>query len=174
MQGSRARKDVVIANIKQAKSEMINGRGEFTGFRIVQEGGRKMTAAYGVMRGSRDAGDYMIDANSSFWVSPNRSARQQRRTGFTSSSSPRHAAQHEIGHAVHQSRTGALGATPKPSPRVARRVSQYAKANANEFVAETYAGLRTGRKYDHQVMRAYRREMNQRNRNIRSQLRGLK
>ena len=40
--------------------------------------------------------------------------------------------------------------------RLARRVSRYATTNPSEFIAETYAGLRTGRRYDYQVMSAYR------------------
>gem|GEM_PF-5131015 len=43
--------------------------------------------------------------------------------------------------------------------RLARRVSRYATYSPSEFIAETYAGRRTGRKYDHQVMRAYREAM---------------
>lgn len=39
---------------------------------------------------------------------------------------------------------------------LARRVSSYATTNPSEFIAETYAGRRTGRKYDYQVMSAYR------------------
>jgi hypothetical protein len=39
---------------------------------------------------------------------------------------------------------------------VARRVSRYAATAPGEFVAETYAGIKTGRRYDYQVMRAYR------------------
>ncbi len=42
---------------------------------------------------------------------------------------------------------------------LAKRVSQYATTNPAEFIAETYAGLRTGRRYDFQVMRAYREAM---------------
>ena len=43
--------------------------------------------------------------------------------------------------------------------RLARRVSRYATTSPSEFIAETYAGLRTGRRYDFQVMRAYREAM---------------
>ena len=43
--------------------------------------------------------------------------------------------------------------------RLARRVSRYATTNPSEFIAETYAGLKTGRRYDYQVMRAYREAM---------------
>lgn len=43
--------------------------------------------------------------------------------------------------------------------RLARRVSSYAATSSPEFVAETYGGLKTGRRYDAQVMRAYREEM---------------
>ena len=39
---------------------------------------------------------------------------------------------------------------------LASRVSRYAQTNPSEFIAETYAGRRTGRKYDNQVMNAYR------------------
>jgi hypothetical protein len=39
---------------------------------------------------------------------------------------------------------------------LARRVSGYAAKDPGEFIAETYAGRRTGRRYDSQVMRAYR------------------
>jgi hypothetical protein len=42
---------------------------------------------------------------------------------------------------------------------LAKRVSRYATRNPVEFVAETYAGLKTGRRYDFQVMRAYREAM---------------
>jgi hypothetical protein len=42
---------------------------------------------------------------------------------------------------------------------LSRRVSRYATTNPSEFIAETYAGLKTGRRYDFQVMRAYREAM---------------
>ena len=42
---------------------------------------------------------------------------------------------------------------------LARRVSGYATTSPAEFIAETYAGLKTGRRYDFQVMRAYREAM---------------
>lgn len=42
---------------------------------------------------------------------------------------------------------------------LARRVSRYATRSPSEFIAETYAGLRTGRKYDREVMAAYREAM---------------
>lgn len=48
---------------------------------------------------------------------------------------------------------GLQGAAKK---KIASRVSKYATTHPAEFVAETYAGRRTGRRYDSQVMRAYR------------------
>jgi hypothetical protein len=77
---------------------------------------------------------------------------------------------HEIGHS-RAKRTGFMNDPSKPwgigtrpfdsarNQRLARRVSGYAATSPSEFIAETYAGRRTGRKYDHQVMRAYRQEM---------------
>lgn len=46
--------------------------------------------------------------------------------------------------------------SPLKLENIAGRVSQYAATSPAEFIAETYAGLRTGRKYDREVMRAYR------------------
>lgn len=39
--------------------------------------------------------------------------------------------------------------------RIARRVSKYATTNPAEFVAEVAGGRKTGRRYDHQVMKLY-------------------
>jgi len=36
---------------------------------------------------------------------------------------------------------------------------RFATTSPSEFIAETYAGLKTGRRYDFQVMRAYREAM---------------
>jgi len=47
----------------------------------------------------------------------------------------------------------------KEMQALAGRVSRYATTSPSEFIAETYAGLRTGRKYDREVMRAYREAM---------------
>lgn len=120
-----------------------------------------------------------INRSHTSWINPAKAAINSRRTGFTSSSSPMHTAYHELGHARDKNlsnRVGPLGnmwilATRKGSSqarraergdamqRIARRVSRYATTNPSEFIAETYAGRRTGRRYDHEVMRAYREAM---------------
>jgi cytochrome c1 len=130
-----------------------------------------------------------INRNSSVWMNPSGRKRDERRSGFKSSSSPVHTLWHEMGHekdkrlpfrwqeAVNYSMTNAgrkrryksfvTAANPtlskaarkrrgKEIEALARRVSSYATTNPSEFAAETYAGRRTGRKYDYQVMSAYR------------------
>lgn len=154
--GSPERKAVVIANVKRARSELIKGKGEFGGIAI--QGTGNFVAAYEI--GSREkVGRYVINASAPSWVEPVYIARQSRRSGQMSTSDPRHVVRHEIGHAVHQQRTGKLNKPIGRAPAPAGRVSKYAKVNSAEFAAETYAGLKGGKKYDYQVMRAYRAEM---------------
>jgi len=110
------------------------------------------------------------------YVNPVAAAIKSRRRGEISSSSPLHTYYHEIGHARDKnlmSRSVPMGsfwvlATRRGSAdearyargnqmqRLARRVSRYATTNPSEFIAETYAGLKTGRRYDREVMSAYR------------------
>lgn len=91
-----------------------------------------------------------------------------RRNKQLSTSDPRGIIFHEIGHLKDKSsgfvntRDGGLARRGFASPQtkaLAGRVSRYATTSPREFTAETYAGLRTGRRYDLQVMRAYREEM---------------
>jgi hypothetical protein len=44
---------------------------------------------------------------------------------------------------------------------IAAKVSEYATTSTSEFVAETYAGLRSGKTYPDDVMAEYRRLTNQ-------------
>jgi hypothetical protein len=107
--------------------------------------------------------------NSTFWSNPKKNAIDQRRQGWISSSNPRAVVMHEIGHSRAKrsgfmndpSKAWGIGTRPfdnSKNQRLARRVSGYAATSPSEFVAETYAGLRTGRRYDYQVMQAYRQE----------------
>jgi hypothetical protein len=110
------------------------------------------------------------------YVNPAAAAVRQRKRGEISTSSPLHTFYHEMGHARDKNlllRSGPMGklwvlATRKGASeqvryarggemqKLSRRVSRYATQNPSEFIAETYAGRRTGRKYDHKVMSAYR------------------
>lgn len=117
-----------------------------------------------------------INRSHANWINPGSAARRNRAAGQFSSSSPMHVLYHELGHARDKSirnRQGPFGemwilATRQGSSdkkraeratemsKLSRRVSRYATTNPSEFIAETYAGRRTGRKYDYQVMDAYR------------------
>lgn len=115
---------------------------------------------------------------SNFYANPRQAMRAQRRMGQLSSTDPRAVAFHELGHLRQKKKSENIFTQREfSSPRNARlasRVSQYAKTNANEFAAETYAGLKTGRKYDNQVMKAYRQEMGLKPLSVRRQLRRRK
>lgn len=115
-----------------------------------------------------------LNKASDFYANPRQLMRAQRRMGQLSTTDPRGVAFHELGHLRQKKKSENIFTQREfSSPRNARlagRVSQYAKTNANEFAAETYAGLKTGRRYDSQVMRAYREEMGLRPLSIRRQL----
>ena len=96
-----------------------------------------------------------INPASPFWKDPAGQMRAMRRRGHVATSDPRGAIAHEIGHLKDSN--AAYGARRR-GPRVASRVSRYATESPREFVAEVYAGLKTGRRYDRQVMAAYRTE----------------
>lgn len=148
--------------------------------------GQGLSVKYNSGRGSSTVASYnpatkqmTINRSHTSWVNPAAAAIKERRRGAKSSSAPMHTFFHEMGHARDKnllSRSTPFGqfwvlATQKgPSQearaargnqmaRLARRVSRYATTNPSEFIAETYAGLKTGRRYDFQVMRAYREAM---------------
>jgi hypothetical protein len=104
----------------------------------------------------------------SFWANPRTGMIAARRNRQLSTSDPRGIVFHEIGHLRDKSsgfvntKDGGLARRDFVSPQakaLAGRVSRYATTSPREFTAETYAGLRTGRRYDFQVMRAYREAM---------------
>lgn len=108
-----------------------------------------------------------INQYSQFWKNPAKEMREQRKQGWLSTSSPLGALWHEMGHAKDKKSVVPSWARPwngqtqtaqtrDAAKKIAQRVSRYATYSPGEFVAETYAGRRTGRKYDYQVMDAYR------------------
>jgi hypothetical protein len=148
--------------------------------------GQGLSVKYNSGRGSSTVASYnpatkqmTINRSHTSWVNPAAAAIKERRRGAKSSSAPMHTFFHEMGHARDKnllSRSTPFGqfwvlATQKGSSqearaargnqmaRLARRVSSYATTSPAEFIAETYAGLKTGRRYDFQVMRAYREAM---------------
>lgn len=109
---------------------------------------------------------------SGYWKNPSKRAIDARRSGHFSTSSPLGPIYHEIGHTRDPRLKREYGwsggmdqwfnnyqGSGDGKRSLAKRVSQYAATNPSEFIAETYAGLRTGRRYDFQVMRAYREAM---------------
>jgi hypothetical protein len=113
-------------------------------------------------------GELQLNQSNNYWRNPRSSNTRNRATGFLSTSSPVGTLYHEIGHSRDKrlSLPGyvrnwgtAYSGTKQETKAIARRVSRYATTNPAEFIAETYAGLKTGRRYDFQVMRAYREAM---------------
>lgn len=113
-------------------------------------------------------GELQLNQSNNYWRNPRSSNTRNRATGFLSTSSPVGTLYHEIGHSRDKrlSLPGyvrnwgtAYSGTKQETKAIARRVSRYATTNPAEFIAETYAGLKTGRRYDFQVMRAYRKAM---------------
>lgn len=88
------------------------------------------------------------------------------KSGWTSTGAPDHAVIHELGHALaggsvaERREQGSwkilYGENQYIGERMAAKVSEYATRSPAEFVAETFAGLVHGQKYDTEVMQAYR------------------
>jgi hypothetical protein len=100
-----------------------------------------------------------------FYTNPKSYQQKYFESGFHSSADPNHIINHEIAHAKHHRIVGGdadtftYGKWTKLSPSqkaVARQVGEYASTDRLEFVAETYSGLKAGKKYSESVMRQYR------------------
>jgi hypothetical protein len=114
-----------------------------------------------------------LNALSNYWRNPGMARREARVSGWSSTASPMGTLLHEIGHMrdkgleqnarVYGSNPYMLPVKdpqrPPGPPGTWRRVSEYGSRTQAEFVAETYAGLRTGQRYDRQVMKLYRQLM---------------
>lgn len=98
-----------------------------------------------------------------FWSDPHKVSLETRKSGRMSTSNPMGIIYHEIAHTkdrynLSRSRKGNLQWKNLSDIEVARRVSTYATINPVEFIAEVYAALKTGHKFDYQVMRLYMQE----------------
>jgi len=149
LRGSPERKKAALANLAQARNDVQKGGGRFAGF--VQ---RKADYAGFYTPSGRNIS---FNVSAPYWPSPVALGRYNRKEGHLAHASPRHAALHELGHAVNHRRRGFL--SHEPAPKVAKRVSQYAQTNQAEFAAEVYAARKLGKKYDREVMTAYRQAM---------------
>lgn len=180
-------KDQTMVKGIQAGLRWLSAKG-FTGGTFKQgkrkysgQAAARMMTVFGGIKWNRDGGytpvppsqQIQLNQISSFWKNPGKRARENRRSGWWSTSSPVGALYHEIGHLrdpklKQEQGRWAGGLSPwlnNYGPRgdtkksLASRVSGYAATSPAEFIAETYAGLRTGRKYDREVMAAYREAM---------------
>jgi hypothetical protein len=106
-----------------------------------------------------------INSTGKWAQNPRKTAIEERRAGHSASSHPMATIHHEIGHLKESARRGWSSKKAKPPQNAwtnnkdlftANRVSRYASTSPREFVAETYAGLRTGRRYDPSIMSLYR------------------
>lgn len=90
-------------------------------------------------------------------------AEQLYKTGFFSSADPHATIHHEVAHALHHRRIGMdefamlYGRTFNEASRthISGTVSKYATTNPLEFVAEVYAGVKTGKTYPPDIMDFY-------------------
>jgi len=169
-----------LANVKAAKA-WYEARGVKTS---VYSGNAKTQAQ--ALNGKSEV---KLNRAGASWQDPRATAIQERRSGFWATSSPMGVLYHERGHmrdtnaARRNTRFGESWSKANNETtmdrqlergyeiqRLARRVSRYATYSPSEFVAETYAGRMTGRRYDHRVMNAYAETMGRKPRSVRSQL----
>lgn len=85
-------------------------------------------------------------------------------TNWFSTSEPGGIFVHEAGHAGHYRRLGKVEFQKAEKLKLkgldlkmAAKVSDYAKTSVTEFIAETFAGLMSGKKYDKDVMALYKK-----------------
>ena len=162
--GSTTTKDDAsrLANVKIAKGYVEKRGGKVS----VYSGPKHIPARYNETKGVVE-----INRAATHWQNPKSSTGAERKTRFWSSSSPVGPLLHELGHRKSKG-VGASWTTGSKSgsfedrirkasklQQLAGRVSKYAQTNPAEFIAEAYAGRRTGRRYDSRVMRAYREAM---------------
>lgn len=94
-----------------------------------------------------------INSNSDFWKNPVARQQEAYNKGILSSPNPMHTIYHEVSHIRHKV---SLNWNSKEYQRgIAAQVSNYAKTNPSEFVAEAYAGIKSGIKYSKEVMQLY-------------------
>lgn len=142
---------------------------------MLEARGARAEARWDCQRGRAYAllgeGMVTLNPNHRFWGDPWAVAIETRRSGRMATSDPAGLVFHELVHAkdhfnryrLSHPELGCCHAWIDPKQEsIAKRVSQYSSRSPIEFVAETYAALQTGRKFDHEVMRLYRNETGRR------------
>ena len=95
-----------------------------------------------------------INKNSDFWKDPVTKQKIAYESGHLSTANPLHTVLHESAHLKYKN-PGHNWLNKEYQTKIAGQVSRYAKTNPTEFVAETYAGLKSGKKYSKDVMQLY-------------------
>jgi hypothetical protein len=96
-----------------------------------------------------------INPKSKYWDNPIENQKAAFEKGILSSPNPLHVINHEQSHLIHKN-AAQYWQYKDYQQQIASKVSQYAKTNPSEFLAETYAGLKSGIKYDTDVMNLYK------------------
>src|SRR5665647_851557 len=135
-----------IANAREA-ARYINESG-FPA-EIYREAGSTVAAIY-----SNTDHKIYVNVSNRFWKDPVGSMVHNNATGHLSSDSPTHILDHEMAHAMYDAPNNFFGL----EQGMARsQVSRYAAMNPKEFVSEVHAGMKAGKSYSLDVMRAFTR-----------------
>ena len=98
-------------------------------------------------------GKIYINKTSKLLTDPIKNMDAQYKSGWLSTNKPEGIIHHEIAHLKYKQRDNFFTNTHRD---IAEKVSKYARINPKEFVSETYAGLKTGKKYSDEVMRLFK------------------
>lgn len=98
-------------------------------------------------------GKIYINKTSKLLANPLKNMDAQYKSGWLSTNKPEGIIYHEIAHLKYKQRDNFFTNTHRD---IASKVSRYATRNPKEFVSETYAGLKTGKKYSDEVMRLFK------------------
>jgi hypothetical protein len=107
----------------------------------------------------------LFNENNPDWDNPAKSSKAAYAFGHTSTGHPDHNVTHELGHARQRAELGLRETlrlheskfSDTEKSLVKKEVSGYAGSNPNEFTAEVFAGLRTGKTYSPAVMGLYKK-----------------
>ena len=94
-------------------------------------------------------GKIYINKTSKFLADPENNMKAQYKSKWLSTDNPEGIVYHEIAHLKFKQRDNFFTNTHR---EIVEKVSRYSRRNPKEFVSEVYAGIKTGKKYDKDVM----------------------
>lgn len=156
----------LVESGKPVPRKIIFDRSEFSNMKDAQ--GRKMPgnqvpAFFRRSRISGQPGDIYFNPAATLFKDVQKTMTESFNRGWFSSDRADHVVHHEVAHFLHNHKLKneiyqffkETPLTDKQISLIIQEVSEYATYNPLEFVAETYAGLRAGRKYSDEIMRLY-------------------